>query len=98
MDTTIERAGIVEGVKARRKDSEVVNLAVTVRFEAMLRDSYAYGENTVVDEIVFTVAPNSGITPGDVVVMPLGSRSPIGQRFVPALTVSNEEEDDEEGG
>ena len=94
METTIERAGIVEGVSARRKNSEVVSLAVTVRFDTMLMDSYAYGENsTQIDEVTFSVPPNSGINPGDVIVMTLGSKSPFGQRFVPALTVG---EDDEE--
>jgi len=97
METVIERAGIVEGVKARRKNTEVVSLAVTVRFETMLVDSYAYGNTeTQTDEVIFSLPPDSGVNPGDVVVMSLAMKSPFGQRFVPALTVSNEEDDAEE--
>ena len=96
METQIDRAGIVEGVKARRKNTEVVSLAVTVRFETMLVDSYAYSDDTVVDEVVFSVPPNSGVNPGDVVVMSLGFKSPFGQRFVPALTMSDELDDVDE--
>ena len=96
-ETHISRAGIVEGVKAKRKGSEVVSLAVSVRFDTMLIDEYAYGSSgeTKVDEVQFHVPPNSGINPGDVVVINLDFKSPFGQRFVPALTVGDDNPADE---
>ena len=96
-ETHISRAGIVEGVKAKRKGSEVVSLAVNVRFDTMLIDEYAYGSqgDTKVDEVMFHVPPAEGINPGDVVVMNLSFKSPFGQRFVPALEVGQENPADE---
>lgn len=97
MEQHISRAGIVDAVSARRRNSEVVSLAVNVRFETMLVDRYAYGDSsTQTDEVVFSVPPNSGINPGDVVVMELSFKSPFGQRFVPALSVGDEEAIDDE--
>jgi hypothetical protein len=94
MEQQITRAGIVEGVSARRKNKEVVSLAVNVRFDTMLVDSYAYGEGTTqTDEVSFSLPPNSGVNPGDVVVMDLTFKSPFGQRFVPALSVGDNEEE-----
>jgi hypothetical protein len=94
-ETHVSRAGIVDAVQAKRKNSEVVSLAATVRFETMLVNEYAYGDNeTRIDEVVFHVPPAEGINPGDVVVMDLTFKSPFGQRFVPALTMNEDSEDE----
>jgi hypothetical protein len=96
-ETHVSRAGIVEAVQAKRKNSEVVSLAVTVRFETMLVNEYAYSDNdTRIDEVMFHVPPAEGINPGDVAVMTLDFKSPFGQRFVPALTMNEPEGEDNE--
>lgn len=93
MSEQISRAGIIDGVTARRKNdgNEVVSLGVKVRFDTYLNKTYNYGEQkTEVDEVMFSMPPNSNVNPGDVVVMTLDFKSPFGQRFVPALTMSDE--------
>ena len=97
-ETHVSRAGIVEAVQAKRKNSEVVSLAITVRFETMLVNEYAYSDQeTRIDEVIFHVPPAEGVNPGDVAVMDLSFKSPFGQRFVPALTMNEVVDDDEDG-
>jgi hypothetical protein len=88
-ETHIHRAGIVDRVAAKRRSSEVVSLAVTVRFETMLANEYAYNNEQQVDEVTFHVPPSEGVNPGDVVIMNISFKNPFGQRFVPALEVGN---------
>jgi hypothetical protein len=90
-ETHVSRVGIVDAVQAKRKNSEVVSLAVTVRFETMLVNEYSYSDETRTDEVIFHVPPAEGVNPGDVVVMGLSFKSPFGQRFVPALTMADNE-------
>jgi len=90
--TQIYRLGIVEGVRARRKAGEVKSLNVTARFKTDLETIYNYGDDTVeIDEIDFSVAPTSGINPGDLVTIEVNFTSPDGQRFLPALETSSQE-------
>jgi hypothetical protein len=103
-ETHIHRAGIVDRVAAKRKGSDVISLAITVRFDTMLVNEYNYGDNTQIDEVTFHIPPAEGVNPGDVVIMNLSFKSPFGQRFVPALEVGEDIEDvetyeltDEEG-
>ena len=92
-ETYIYRAGIVEGVKAQRKNETVEYLAATIRFETELKGTY-YGEENRVDDITVAVAANEGVNPGDAVVMSLQFKSPFdGKRFQPALEVSEDPTD-----
>ena len=89
--THIERTGIVEAVKAMRKDNKDVKyLAVNVRFETELKGTY-YNEDIKIDSVDLSVSPLSGVNPGDVVAMTIDITNPLGQRFVPALEVSTNE-------
>ena len=93
-ETHIHRAGIVDRVAAKRKGSEVISLAVTVRFETMLANEYAYNSEQQVDDVTFHVPPAEGVNPGDVVIMNLSFKNPFGQRFVPALEVGENPADE----
>ena len=105
-ETYIQRIGIVDAVKAKRKDSseqrEVMFLTATVRFETELETGANYGDKHRTDVVEIAVGAREGVNPGDLVAMTLTFTSPTGQRFQPALEVGEDVEtyeldDDDEG-
>ncbi len=96
-ESFINRVGIVDVVKAVRSKSEVVNLAVTVRFGTTLSDGNSWSTDPQTDVVTFSLPPGEGVNPGDVVVLNLAFKAPFGQRFAPSLSVGEPDEVDEDG-
>ena len=92
MDRPIQLSvqGIIDGVKAIRKDKQVVYLEAKVRIETDFESPY-YGTDLKVDEITLSLRADSPVNPGDVVSIDIAIINPMGQRFVPALEVSTNE-------
>ena len=86
-ETHIHRTGIVDTVQAMRKKGQVVNLRTTIRFETEVEDSYAYEDKNAVDEVMMSLPAHEGVNPGDVVIMNISFKDPMGRRFQPALEV-----------
>lgn len=90
----IVRAGIVDKVEAVRNNSgEVLRLALKVRAETEYQEIY-YSDKKHVDEISVSVPVDAGINPGDLVSITMTFANPVGQRFAPALEVSNDNDED----
>jgi hypothetical protein len=92
MTTPISRLGIVEGIEAQRKDKDVKYLSASLRFETELDGTY-YNEATKIDTITISLPVSSGVNPGDAVIAEFTFQPPIGERFVPALTVGDDSEE-----
>ena len=95
MSDSISRVGIVDKVEAVRQKKEVVRLDVTIRVETMLA-SIHYGEDLHTDHYKVAMPPDSPVNPGDIVAVSFEFQSPFRQRFVPALDVSNGDDEEEE--
>lgn len=92
-DEHISRVGIVDSVSARRHGGEVKHLRVRVRVEADVPSAewVASGETKVqIDEISLSLPVESGVNPGDIVVLSASFKSPFGERFQPALEIGEE--------
>ena len=89
----LSRAGIVDRVEAVRNSAgDVIRLNVKVRAETEYQQTY-YRDNKHVDEIVFSLAVDSQVNPGDVVSIQMQFASPFGDRFRPALEASTGDDD-----
>jgi hypothetical protein len=91
--TIVSRVGIVDAVAARRDSGEVKYLVASVRFETEIEDEYSYSDKKRVDNVDIAVPVAAGVNPGDVVELHVQFISPFGQRFQPALTVSESDEE-----
>lgn len=90
----ISTAGIVDKVEAKRNGAgDVLRLSVIVRVETDYAQTY-YSENKHVDEIMLSLPVDSRVNPGDVASVTVAFQSPFGDRFRPALEVSNGDDDD----
>lgn len=83
------QVGIVDGVKAIRKDKTVLRLEATVRIETEYETSY-YGDEPQIDTVLVSLPVDSGVNPGDIATVSMSFVSPDVQRFVPALEVGSE--------
>lgn len=88
----VSRPGIVDKVHARRKGGDVVRLDVMVRVQTEFPQTY-YTDEAHVDEMMFSMPPDSRVNPGDVVSINMQFAAPFGQRFKPALEASTSDDD-----
>jgi hypothetical protein len=96
MSEYIRRAGIVNGVVARKHKSEYKNLRVDVTFDSEQPiGGYEYDEPNQIDEFSITLPIGSPVQPGDAVVVTMEFTNPLGQRFTPALEVGEPEVDED---
>ena len=89
MSEYIRRAGIVKGVTAKEYQGQYKYLAIEVAFETEEEVAYYSNSDKKVDEFMFTLPLGSPVNPGDVAVVTMEFEKPFGQRFKPALEVSN---------
>ena len=87
----VNRPGVVEGVEAVRQGKEVLYLKTKLRFETEFKTAY-YSDDNKVDEISIALPVDAAVNPGDVVALQIQFANPLGQRFVPALEVSTDED------
>ena len=88
-ETHINRIGIVDAVEARRKDGQVAYLVANIRFETEIANEFGYGEKQRVDNLAIALGTGENVNPGDVVILNVSFKNPMGQRFQPALEVGN---------
>ena len=87
--------GIIDKVRAvRGNDDEVLYVEATIHVK--MGDDYkgVYGYD-VSTELVLPLPVTTEVNPGDVAEVTFSTRNPFGQRFVGALTVGNEDEDED---
>lgn len=92
--STINLAGVIDKVRAIRKDEQVQYLIATVHVAFDKDDGFvgSYGGQVTAD-LDIPIDVRSGINPGDLVVLTMGVVPPHTQRFVPALEVGEPDED-----
>ena len=81
--------GIVDRVRAVRRNDEVQYLEASIHIKMGEEDSGQYGGEVTID-LPVPLPTTTQVNPGDVVSVQMQFVNPFGQRFMPALEVSQE--------
>jgi len=88
--------GIVDKVRAVRRNDEVQYLEASVHLKFDEDDYQGQYGGTVTADLAIPLPATTKVNPGDVVAVHMQFVNPFGQRFVPALEVSEPDELDED--